>query len=1279
MAKIDITEFNGMNLILDSDIVGMSYSDYILDSDLSNASLSVDVDYIISNGVYVTVDSLYPVVKKIYIRYESVSESSDIKYRFNYGVVNDVYARSFYVNPNDGYIHYDSFVFDGYAIDNRINPITPFEIINNEVTTNTAITTGIEANGEIKNRAYVYTYIYGNDTYGFMMESPPSKPSVAREILPHEQMELSNIGQYRFEATLPVDIKDPQFNVLSLDRFAKLTNDLDFLTDDLGHNYMYLDTNTDGSLELYFLTHETYEFSSIGTVTLAPSESTSGFIPLFIGLTTDGNYARYANLNTTPPKVYTVPTDGSTSVFTYEDTMADNIPSNYIRYYFNIGGASNVNAVAFLDPDAGAYLDYKIFGQTYYGNIGSVTKASYTYSTHSDHFLEIESHPYNDLYQYASFCYDINNNTLLVCGLIYGTRRKPEAGIYHTLTPTGGISTSSYVTGLPTDTRNIAFYPHFDRTVSTYYGFSGIGSNNKWIHILSDGTFLKSYTLPEMSGVDTSYMINIVAGYNKIAYTTSGIFVYTAGSYVDYYSENIKSTVRQVSCGYAVFSVDDGTNDTYSIAATCGGGTIDSNEPIMYDDGTYSNNVLSSSFAPSTMYIYSEILKCWTYNQTYGEKYFTGYYTNAYPNVLQTSNIINGSEAGVFYEIGGCHKGSGGTWIPSSQIKIHTVEPTKTGTKTVDRYNYAPTTEDIGVFGSHLLYSQTFDEVVGDPTLLSRETIFYLYGGVDRPPASDLDIQNEVISNKIMKITIRENVLASSQYTQPQATFTPSVQLETSTLPVGIYGSHIFSNDDRYYLVGGKTSSGLYNQILESTDGVTWSVSSKTLPYEVYGGAYATSERYFIIYGGYIYNSTYSKFVPSKKMYYAVKEDPYTWFEVIEELPESIGLNPFFIDIGSSSLNIPNSISLMANCDTDKFNISGYMYPSDVPQGVNKMRLYTTLNGEWRYLDEIDINQKTYIDTKSDTLLGEVLNTYEVPPSLDGIIQTDSGMCVGWSGKDIHFTEPFQPWSWNTDWSLKVEDNIVRCVFLYGYIYVLTEGQPYVLKGEHPSIISISKLLIQNACIGEDAVDINGDALYYCSNSGIIRVIEESGENITENYIGKEVWSNYLTTTPKLLADGDSIYVEGISDSLKLTLLDNEIKNIIYVSKLSYTPTGSDTVVQGIKYNYITGTGVDTDAEYIWRSNPTDFKTNTNMTSMQVMSDGDNFVADIKIITEHETYPSSGWWSVDKLSGEYFKIPRMKPSKSWQIEIKSKNTINRVQLASSMKEIGDRNDSNKNK
>ena len=134
MAKIDITEFKGMNFVLGDELLEPNVANYAFNTNFSDNTLSPVVDYVLVNGEYEPVSENHPYVNDIYIRYESVSESENAKYRFNYGVIDDRYQRSFYVNPQDGYIYYDSFIFRDIPLyDNRINPIVPVDIIEPEV------------------------------------------------------------------------------------------------------------------------------------------------------------------------------------------------------------------------------------------------------------------------------------------------------------------------------------------------------------------------------------------------------------------------------------------------------------------------------------------------------------------------------------------------------------------------------------------------------------------------------------------------------------------------------------------------------------------------------------------------------------------------------------------------------------------------------------------------------------------------------------------------------------------------------------------------------------------------------------------------------------------------------------------------------------------------------------------------------------------------------------------------------------------------------------------
>ena len=89
-------------------------------------------------------------------------------------------------------------------------------------------------------------------------------------------------------------------------------------------------------------------------------------------------------------------------------------------------------------------------------------------------------------------------------------------------------------------------------------------------------------------------------------------------------------------------------------------------------------------------------------------------------------------------------------------------------------------------------------------------------------------------------------------------------------------------------------------------------------------------------------------------------------------------------------------------------------------QGITHKRIYRTATGStgvttYRFVAEIAVATAAHEDSLLGNELGEGIVTEGWSPphdDLDGIIGLPNGVLVGFVGKDIYYSEPYQPHAW---------------------------------------------------------------------------------------------------------------------------------------------------------------------------------------------------------------------------------------------------------------------------
>ncbi|MFM4747205.1 hypothetical protein ACEUDE_05690 [Aeromonas veronii] len=181
---------------------------------------------------------------------------------------------------------------------------------------------------------------------------------------------------------------------------------------------------------------------------------------------------------------------------------------------------------------------------------------------------------------------------------------------------------------------------------------------------------------------------------------------------------------------------------------------------------------------------------------------------------------------------------------------------------------------------------------------------------------------------------------------------------------------------------------------------------------------------------------------------------------------------------------------------------------------ITHRRLYRSVSGgglaDYLLVAELPIAQASFADSKQDAALGPVLETYgyTMPPDgMRGICQMANGICAGFVGNAVLFSEPFLPYAWPDKYKLTTEHDIVAIAAIDTALIVGTKGYPYIFQGVSPSSVTGQKLAyVPQACVsGRSMVALDGVVLY-ASPDGLVGVGSDGGNLVTESIISRAQW-----------------------------------------------------------------------------------------------------------------------------------------------------------------------------
>ena len=225
----------------------------------------------------------------------------------------------------------------------------------------------------------------------------------------------------------------------------------------------------------------------------------------------------------------------------------------------------------------------------------------------------------------------------------------------------------------------------------------------------------------------------------------------------------------------------------------------------------------------------------------------------------------------------------------------------------------------------------------------------------------------------------------------------------------------------------------------------------------------------------------------------------------------------FVTDLEEEGPPSPPSVVL-----TRGFNEDGTIQPVTVTTvgavtgstGVNRKRIYRTATGTaasaYLLVAEIPIAQTSYTDTSLTGTLGDALISlfWDPPPEdLDGLIALPNGVLAGFTGRDVYFSEPYQPHAWPTDYVQTLDEDIVGLGNFSTNLVVGTKGRPYIMSGADPANVAVARLELNQACASKHGfAEIDQMGVVFASTEGLVLVGPGGSRIVSEQYYDKQSW-----------------------------------------------------------------------------------------------------------------------------------------------------------------------------
>lgn len=175
-------------------------------------------------------------------------------------------------------------------------------------------------------------------------------------------------------------------------------------------------------------------------------------------------------------------------------------------------------------------------------------------------------------------------------------------------------------------------------------------------------------------------------------------------------------------------------------------------------------------------------------------------------------------------------------------------------------------------------------------------------------------------------------------------------------------------------------------------------------------------------------------------------------------------------------------------------------------------RLNTGTDGtEYQYVTEVADTTTTWDDTVDDDDLAEVLPTQDwttPDEDLSGLTATSHGLVYGFKDNTIYPSEVFIPYAYPYGYSMNTESDIVGLGYTGSMVVILTETVPYLVDGQDPETLALTRLNYQQPCISARSIaGFPGGVIYACPDG--LYGIDESGQGsvMTSTVMTRSQWN----------------------------------------------------------------------------------------------------------------------------------------------------------------------------
>jgi hypothetical protein len=137
---------------------------------------------------------------------------------------------------------------------------------------------------------------------------------------------------------------------------------------------------------------------------------------------------------------------------------------------------------------------------------------------------------------------------------------------------------------------------------------------------------------------------------------------------------------------------------------------------------------------------------------------------------------------------------------------------------------------------------------------------------------------------------------------------------------------------------------------------------------------------------------------------------------------------------------------------------------------------------------------------------------YDPPPEgLRGLVEYNNNILVGFVGNEVYFTEPGQYHAWPRVYKRELPHDIIGLAVFSGYLLVVTESYPYLISGNDPAVLSLTRVDAQYPCLNKRSIASMGFGVMYGTHDGLALYSTTTGPQLATRLLyNSDTWNQDL-------------------------------------------------------------------------------------------------------------------------------------------------------------------------